>query len=121
MIYSQEKRKKPLIHYVNGLTFKPKRKDSNMRLVDSISVVPYKFSIGDRIRLKGNTILLSDSVAVINTLKSHYYDCGGLIRKGLALVAKDGMYADSPDCGVPGSEVEQDNIQEPSAEGYQGE
>lgn len=49
----------------------------------------------NRICNKGNTILLSDSVAVINTLKSHYYDCGGLIRKGLALVAKDGMYADA--------------------------
>lgn len=73
MIYSQEERKKPLIHYVNGMTFKPKRKDSNMRLVDSISVAPYKFSIGDRIRLKGNT--LDDVGHYIVDIREDYYWC----------------------------------------------
>lgn len=46
----------------------------------------------DRICDKGNIILLSDSVSVINTLNGHFYDCGGLIRKRLALEAKEGMY-----------------------------
>ena len=48
----------------------------------------------DRICNKGNTILLSDSVAVIDTLKSHFYDCGGLTRRNLALAAREGMYED---------------------------
>jgi hypothetical protein len=52
----------------------------------------------DRICGKGNIILLSDSANVINTLNSHFYDCEGLIRKGLALEAKEGMYKSENIC-----------------------
>lgn len=44
------------------------------------------------IRNTANCPSFADVVKTINTLYSQLYDCGGLIRKGLAHIAKEGMY-----------------------------